>query len=150
MTLITRTFEAQRMRRGAWVTCATLVAGILIGLAFADGSTQLVAWAWPSVVTAIPVGLVLALLARRWPSAVALGLTGLLVFSAGLLVFALFGSGPQPLAAALASVVLAGSLLVVTHRAGPLDILGGMLLAYGSAALIFELSIPLHALAGLR
>jgi hypothetical protein len=127
------------------VAVAVLAAALL--QVYALGSVEGSGYFLPSYLAA---GLVSAVLAAAvgvaLPRVAALGLVGLVLFSAGL-VWLVSGSGASaPLVVAVAGIALAGGALATVRRAGWLDLLGGIVLMYVCAAILFEGAAILRAL----
>jgi hypothetical protein len=122
----------------------TLAGGLLTGYALTAFGSFEVRYIWAGAGAAVPVALAMAIVAAVWPRQAALGIVGLLVFSAALLARATLSRAPEPLLVAAAAVILMGSVAVLTRRARPLDVLAGVALGYASAAFIYETTIVLH------
>jgi len=132
--------------RPAAVVLGVLAAALLSGYALGVGASHDPRYFWASLISGVPVALLVILVAERWPRSAALALVGLVAFSGALAVKAARSASPEPLLVAVACVLMAGGVLVVAGRARWLDVLGGLLLTYASAAFLFEVSIVLHNL----
>jgi hypothetical protein len=123
----------------------SLVAGAMIGLAATISGTFDLRYVLGATVVAIPIGLVLAGLALVRPSVALLALVELLAFAAVVLAEAVVGTPSDPLGIAVVAAVTLGALAVAGWRARPGDLFVALLLGWLTAALIYELGIPLHS-----
>jgi hypothetical protein len=129
-------------RRGAivlGVSAAALMNAYALGLGAMPDRT----YVWSSLITAIPVVLLMVFFAGRWPQIILLGVVGLVAFSSALAASVSLSWRPDPLLVATVCVLAAGGALVHVGRARFLDVPGGLLLTYASAALLFEVSARL-------
>jgi hypothetical protein len=129
--------------RPAAIVLGVLAAALLNAYALSVGASPNRLYLWSSLISAVPVALIVGLIAGRWPHAATLGVVGLVAFSAALVGQVSLSARPEPLPLAVACVLVAGGVLVLVGRARWLDVLGGLLLAYASAAFLFEVSIRL-------
>jgi hypothetical protein len=133
----------QGLGRPAAIVVAVLAATLMNASALAVAASPNPPHIWSSLISAVPVALLVGLIAGRWPHTAAFGLVGLGAFSAALAAQVSLSARPEPLPIAVACVLAAGGATVVAGRARWPDVLGGLLLAYASAAILFEASILL-------
>jgi hypothetical protein len=134
MTVL-RPTSHRSLGRPAFIVAGVFVAAVLNAVALGSGRG--------SLVVAAPVALLLVYVAGRRPSAAALGLAGLVAFSIALVVRVTAGSNLEPLPIMVAVVLAAGAALVRLALARWPDVAFGLLLAYLSAALLFEVGAVL-------
>jgi len=139
MSTMART-RGWRLGRSAVIVLAVLAAALLdaYALRFAGSPPPLV---WSSLLAAVPVSLLVGVAAVRWPHTATLGLTGLVAFGATSAVQVSLGENYNPLPIALGAVLAVGAITVMLGRARWRDVLGGLLLAYAAAALLFYVSL---------
>jgi hypothetical protein len=130
MTVLAPTSH-RSLGRPALVVAGVFVAAVLNAVALGSGRG--------SLFVAAPVALLFVYVAGRWPSCAALGLAGLVAFNVALVAWVSAATSPEPLPVAVAVVLAAGAVLVRLDRARWPDVLGGLFLAYLSAAFLFEI-----------
>jgi hypothetical protein len=124
------------------VSVGVLAAALLIGYGLSVGASPDHPYLLASLISALPVAGVAVSVAKRWPRAGALGLLGMITFGGAFIEEATSKSGrPEPLALAIACVLIVGVILVLAHRARWRDVLAGLLLAYASVAFMFYFSV---------
>jgi hypothetical protein len=126
------------------VISGVLVAAGLNAYALGIGSSPETSYLGSSLLVALPLILLLGLVAKRWFYAASLGLVGLLVFNAVLAARLVENISLEPLLSAAACVLILGGVLIGTGRAHWPEVTGGFLLFYLSAAILFEISILLQ------
>ena len=131
----------RELGRSTLIVLAVVIAAALNAYALRVGASPNPPPWWSSLVAAGPVALLIGFLGVRWPRTAALGLVGLVAFGATLAIQVSLGASANPLPIAFGTVALVGSLTVMTGRARWRDVLGGLLLAYAAAALLFYASL---------
>lgn len=137
--------RASRHRKGAWsaaVVLATLAAGVSVGSALGVPGSLQTRSAVAGCAVALPVALVLALIATTWRRVAIVALVVIDVFAAAMLVTATVAH-LEPLPVALVVALAVGGGAILTGRARALDLVAGLLVGYVGAAFIFELTILL-------
>ncbi len=127
----------------ALVVLGVFAAAVLNAWTLGSGRSSSAGHLWSSLVVAAPVALLLVYMAARWPSTAALALAGLFAFNIALVVRVTSASSPEPLLLAVAVVLAAGAAAVRLGLARWPDVAAGLLLAYLSAALLFEVGAVL-------
>lgn len=138
--------RASRHRKGAWsaaVVLATLAAGVSVGSALGVPGSLQTRSAVAGCAVALPVALVLALIATTWRRVAIVALVVIDVFAAAMLVTATVAPALEPLPVALVVALAVGGGAILTGRARALDLVAGLLVGYVGAAFIFELTILL-------
>jgi hypothetical protein len=123
---------------------ATLLAGAMIGLAATASLPFDLRYVLGGILVAIPVGLALVGLARIRPQVAMLALVELLAFAAVLLAEAAVGRPTDPLGTAIVATITFGAVGVAGWRARPGDVFVALVVGSLSAALIYEIAIPVH------
>lgn len=131
-------------RAGAVSLLASLAAGAMIGTAATVSIPFDPRYILGGIAVAIPVGLALAGLATIRPQVAVLALVELLALAAILLVESVAGRPADPLGTAIVATVAFGAVGVAGWRARPGDVFVALIVGWLSAALIYEIGIPLH------
>jgi hypothetical protein len=133
----------QGLGRPAAIVLAVFAAALMNAYALAVVASPNPPNIWSSLISAVPVAFLVGIIAGRWPHTAAFGLVGLVAFSAALAAQVSLSASAEPLPIAVVCVLAAGGATIVAGRARWPDVLGGLLLTYASAAILFEVSILL-------
>jgi hypothetical protein len=133
----------QGLGRPATIVLAVLAAALMNAYALGVAASPNPPYFLTSLIAAVPVALLVGLVAARWPPTAAFGLVGLVAFSAALAAQVSMAAPPNPLPIAVVCVLAAGGATIVAGRARWRDLLGGLLLTYATAAALFYVSLLL-------
>lgn len=133
----------QGLGRPAALILAVLAAALLNAYALRVAASPNPPYFSSSLISAVPVALLVGLVAGRWPHTAAFGLVGLVAFSAVLAAQVSLSARPDPLPIAFVCVLASGGATIVAGRARWRDVLGGLLLTCASAATLFYVSLLL-------
>jgi hypothetical protein len=133
----------QGLGRPAVIVLAVLAAALMNAYALSVAASPNPPYFLSSLISAVPVALLVGLIAGHWPHTAAFGLVGLVAFGAALAAQVSLSAHPDPLPIAVVCVLAAGGATILAGRARWRDVLGGLLLTYASAAILFYVSLLL-------
>jgi hypothetical protein len=134
--------QHRRLGRPTAVALGVLAAALSVGYGVSVGASPGLPYLLASLISAVPVAGVAVMVAERWPRSAVLGLLGLLAFSGAFAAEEVSRSARLvPLNVAVACVLTAGAVLVLTHMGQWRDVLAGLLMTYASAGFIFYFSL---------